>query len=129
MWRRRGESVESGIGPPHLGRTASTSLPSQSSLRVRITVAEAGLKVAAIRRMDRALLEEHLAQAERHVTEGEYHVGHQRAVIEDLTKRGHDTREAENLLREFERTLALHEAARDHTLDELVSNRLMTPGQ
>jgi len=45
--------------------------------------------------MDRVLLMQHLVQAERHVTEGEYHVRRQRDLVEKLSKHGHDTRQAE----------------------------------
>ena len=70
--------------------------------------------------MDRVLLMQHLVEAERHVTEGEYHVRRQRDLVEKLSKHGHDTRQAEVLLAEFEQTLTSHKFDRDRMRAELL---------
>jgi hypothetical protein len=48
--------------------------------------------------MDRALLLQHLAQAERHVAEGEQHLLRQEELIAELDRDGHDTEEARVIL-------------------------------
>src|SRR5262249_31428811 len=48
--------------------------------------------------MDRSLIEEHLAQANRHVAEGEGHVTKRRELVAQLERDGHDTTEALKLL-------------------------------
>jgi hypothetical protein len=48
--------------------------------------------------MDRALLLQHLAEAERHVAEGERHLAKQEALIAELSRGGHDTEEARRIL-------------------------------
>jgi hypothetical protein len=61
--------------------------------------------------MDRAILIEHLALAERHAAEGERILEHQRAIIDDLRHRAHSagmTEEAERLLLQFEEAQSLH---------------------
>lgn len=69
--------------------------------------------------MDRAVLEDHLAQAERHVAEGARHVARQRELVAELKNHGHDWRAAMELLQEFEQMQALHIADRDRLLKEL----------
>ena len=66
----------------------------------------------------RALVDEHLAQAERHVLEGEALVARQREIVERLGRGGHDTREAMDLLTQFEETQALHIQERDRLRQE-----------
>ena len=66
----------------------------------------------------RALVDEHLAQAERHVTDGEALVARQREIVERLERGGHDTREAMTLLRQLEQAQALHIQERDRLLQE-----------
>lgn len=61
----------------------------------------------------------HLAQAERHVLEGEEHLARQRKVISELERDGHDTTTAVELLREFERSQAAHVEERDRIRAEL----------
>jgi hypothetical protein len=41
--------------------------------------------------MDRAMLWNHLAQAERHVAEGEHHIVLHRALMDELERDGHET--------------------------------------
>ena len=70
--------------------------------------------------MNRALLEKHLVRAEQHVAQSERHVRRQQELIEPLAAYGQDTTEAEDLLEEFERGLALHSDGRDQILAQLV---------
>jgi hypothetical protein len=48
--------------------------------------------------MDRASLEQHLAQAERHVAEGFRHIHTEHALIIRMESKGHDTTTAEEFL-------------------------------
>jgi hypothetical protein len=52
--------------------------------------------------MDRALVEQHLAEAEQHVELGKAHLRGQKKVISKLERGGHDTLEAHRLLNELE---------------------------
>ena len=52
--------------------------------------------------MGRAILEQHLAQAERHVAEGEDRIVRRRQIIADLARSGHDLKVAKELLTQFE---------------------------
>jgi hemerythrin len=61
----------------------------------------------------RQLWEELLAEADRHVAEGEQHVARQREMVAELERDGHDAKAARELLRQFEQTLAMHVADRD----------------
>jgi len=72
---------------------------------------------------DRARLERYLAQAERHIAEGEDHVARQRDLVAELAKDGHDQRLAQELLNQFETTLASHIADRDRIRAELAAMR------
>jgi hypothetical protein len=49
--------------------------------------------------MDRAIIQDHLAQAERHVSQGERHLSRQREIIADLERDGHDSSVAQALSR------------------------------
>jgi hypothetical protein len=69
--------------------------------------------------MDRALLLDHLATAERHVAEGEHHLARQRRLIAEMERDGHDTRSALELLSTLEQTQAMHVSHRDHIRAEL----------
>lgn len=69
--------------------------------------------------MDRAMIENHLADAERHVIEGEHHIRKQREIIAGLRERGYVTADAEALLRTFEDTQRLHLTDRDRLRREL----------
>ncbi|HEY7245359.1 MAG TPA: hypothetical protein VH678_15930 [Xanthobacteraceae bacterium] len=62
---------------------------------------------------------DHLAQAERHVVQGEQHVTRQRDLVARLQMDGHDTDEALKLLSQFEELLAVHIADRDRLKAEL----------
>ena len=76
--------------------------------------------------MLRALLQIHLAIAERHVVTGEKHVVQQHDLIARLRSRGLDTALAESFLKDLEEIQALHVADRDHLRRELAgsSNRI-----
>jgi len=69
--------------------------------------------------MDRAVLEDHLAQAERHVAEGARHVARQRERVVELKDHGHDWRAATKLLQAFEQMQAMHIADRDRLRKQL----------
>jgi hypothetical protein len=69
--------------------------------------------------MDRKLLQTSLAQAERHVVEGERHVARQRNLVTALERDGHDTSRAVQLLCQFEELQAMHVADRDRLRKEL----------
>ena len=58
--------------------------------------------------MDRAMLEQHLAEARQHPKEGMHHIVRQREIIAELEARGSDTTEAKWLLSNFEESQALH---------------------
>jgi hypothetical protein len=69
--------------------------------------------------MDRAILEGHLAQAERHILESQRHVSRQREIVAELANDGHDFSSAEDLLAQFETMLAAHIDHRDRIRTEL----------
>ena len=72
--------------------------------------------------MDRKMLLEHLAIAERNVAQGERQLEHQRGLIEELRRDGHDTHKAEELLLTFEESQALHIADLDRIRAELAQS-------
>jgi len=63
--------------------------------------------------MDWAMLQEHLAQAERHVVEGERVIARQRDIVAQLERDGHDSTDAMLLLYQFEEIQYLHVDHRD----------------
>jgi hypothetical protein len=65
------------------------------------------------------MIEDHLAQAERHVALGEEHVQNQRALVDKLARDGHDTAMARQLLSQFEDLQISHIADRDRLKKEL----------
>jgi hypothetical protein len=67
----------------------------------------------------RAMLEQHLSLADRHVTQAEAIIDKQLRLIIELTEDGHDTSSARQLLAVFEGTRRLHEADRDRLLGQL----------
>ena len=71
--------------------------------------------------MDRQTMLEHLAMAERHVTEGEVHLSRQRALVAELDRDGHDTADARAILATMLETQRLHVEDRDRILKELSS--------
>jgi hypothetical protein len=56
--------------------------------------------------MDRAVLLQHLAQAERHVAEGDQHLLRQEELIAELDRDGHDTEKARVILDTLRETQA-----------------------
>jgi hypothetical protein len=73
--------------------------------------------------MDKAMIQDHLALAERHVAEGRRHVAHQKQIISDLKNGRHDTSVARSLLADFEDVLRMHIADRDRLRKELAGLR------
>jgi hypothetical protein len=69
--------------------------------------------------MDRMMLLEHLAQAERHVAEGVEHVARQREVVARLERDKQDATSSRELLQRFEEMQAMHLTDRDRILREL----------
>ncbi len=69
---------------------------------------------------DRAMKLERLAEARRHVAEAERHLAHQREVIAQKERGGHDTATSKQLLDQFERTYTMYIAERDRLEKELV---------
>jgi hypothetical protein len=69
--------------------------------------------------MDRGVLLQHLAQAERHVAEGEQLLLRQEELIAELDRDGHDTEEARVILDTLRETQALHLQDRDRIIREL----------
>jgi septal ring factor EnvC (AmiA/AmiB activator) len=73
--------------------------------------------------MDRAWLEEQLAQAEMRISEGEAHVARQRDIVAELANDGDDLKSAQTLLAQLEKMLANHVADRDRIRAELAATR------
>ena len=73
--------------------------------------------------MDRTRAMEHLAEAERHIAEGEDRIRHQLRIIEDLERDGHDSALARQLLDTLKRTHTLHIKQREFIIEELKSFR------
>lgn len=71
--------------------------------------------------MDRALIHDRLAMAERHVAQGKEHIERQTALIAELDRDGHDSRTARDLLGTLKESLALHIADRDRLRHELAA--------
>ncbi|MHC2256100.1 hypothetical protein ACVILK_005792 [Bradyrhizobium embrapense] len=69
--------------------------------------------------MDRVILEQHLALAERHAAQGKQHVARQENLIAELDRDGHDTTEARKVLDTLRITQALHEQDVERILGEL----------
>ena len=65
------------------------------------------------------MLERRLAQAERHIAEGESRIARQREIILDLASGGHDLKQAKELLAQFEDMKSKHIADRDRIRAEL----------
>jgi hypothetical protein len=68
---------------------------------------------------DRAMTLEHLEQARRHVAEGERHIAHEREIIAEKERDGHDTSMSKQLLDQLEQICALYVAERDRLEKEL----------
>jgi hypothetical protein len=72
--------------------------------------------------MNRDLLKDHLAQAERRIAEGRDHVERQRQIVEEVVRGGEDARRSTALLELFEKTLAAHVEERDRLRNELAES-------
>ena len=72
--------------------------------------------------MERAFLEQRLAEAEIHVLDGERLVERQRTAIKERRRDGVEVTLATELLAMMEETLALHIADRDRLRRELASS-------
>jgi hypothetical protein len=72
--------------------------------------------------MDKSMLVEHLALAERHVAESEGVVRRQQHLIARLERDGHETSMAKELLQEFERSLQFHRDDLQRIREELTSH-------
>ena len=70
--------------------------------------------------MEQAMVADHLAKAERHVTEGEAHVARQTKLVAKMEQEGYDTCEARASLALFKEMQELHVADRDRLRKELV---------
>ena len=69
--------------------------------------------------MDKTLLEQHLALAERHVTQGEATIARQRQIVERMELGGQNACEARHLLALFLQLQKIHIADRDRLRREL----------
>ena len=72
--------------------------------------------------MDKAMIQDHLEQARRHVADGDKHVARQRKLVAKLDRDGHDSREARRLLQQFEELQRLHIGDRDRLVKKLAEN-------
>ena len=69
--------------------------------------------------MDRTLLEEHLAQARRHIRLGQEHIKRQKELVTELERDGHDVSEPKRLLDLFREIQLMHVLHRDILLVEI----------
>lgn len=69
--------------------------------------------------MDRAALQEHLAQAQRHAAQGEIHITRQESIIADLDHNGQDTAKAREVLATLRDAQLNHEQDVERLLKEL----------
>ena len=73
--------------------------------------------------MDRAAIEQRLALAEQHVSEGKRILENQGRLLAKVAADGYDTTEAERLLAQFEDVQRLYLADRDRLRNELARHR------
>ncbi len=69
--------------------------------------------------MDRAMLQNHLDEAERHIAQGERHIAEQEQIVARLARLGHDTGEARKLLDNFYACQMQHLQHRSRILRDL----------
>ena len=69
--------------------------------------------------MDRTMLLQHLALAERHISEGAEHLAKQQELIDRLASHKHDTKDAMAVLTTMRKTQANHLQDRDRVVKEL----------
>ena len=72
--------------------------------------------------MNRARLEQDLAEAEQSIADGKVYVKAQRAIVAKLTRRGDDTEKARYVLKTLQDTLALHIEHRDQLKRQLAAH-------
>ena len=72
--------------------------------------------------MNRARLEQDLAEAEQCIADGKVYVKAQRAIVTKLTRRGDDTEKARYVLKTLQDTLALHIEHRDQLKRQLAAH-------
>jgi hypothetical protein len=72
--------------------------------------------------MDREMTLCHLAQCEDAVALGDRHIARQRAIIEELSRDGHDATQAYALLKVLEESQVLHVGHRGRLLAELADD-------
>jgi hypothetical protein len=63
--------------------------------------------------MDKATLQRLLAEAHKHIAQGEQAIHRQRAVVAELGRDGHDTVRARSLLAEFEQIQRVNLSGRE----------------
>jgi hypothetical protein len=69
--------------------------------------------------MDRERLEHNLMLVERHVAQARAHIEHQRKIVAELERDGHDAELARNILATFEQLLELLIQDRERRIDML----------
>jgi hypothetical protein len=69
--------------------------------------------------MDRAMLQKHLEEAERHVALGERHIAEQEHIVAHFASLGYDTIEARKLLENFYASQTQHLQHRSRILRDL----------
>jgi hypothetical protein len=74
--------------------------------------------------MERQLILVHLAAASRHAADDERHVANQRDLVEQMRRNGQDASVAEQVLREFEQSLAKHIADRERLEKQLAETSI-----
>ncbi len=72
--------------------------------------------------MNRAMLEQLLAQAEEHIALGQHHIARQRELVAKLERAGSETTDARRLLANFETAQEMHLAHRDRVLNALAQH-------
>lgn len=69
--------------------------------------------------MDREAELRHLNEADTHIADAQRRVAKQEAILDELRRHDHDTREGERLLRAFQETLEAMQAHRAEILDAI----------
>ena len=109
---------------PHLG-TAISPPDGRFLARGRVCLmereTEADAALSRFAELQRDVLKQHLALAEKHIAEGVVHVEQERQIVEELKRRGQDVRRSADLLELFKETLADHISERDRVLEELAA--------
>ena len=80
---------------------------------------EADAALSRFAELQRDVLKQHLALAEKHIAEGVVHVEQERQIVEELKRCGRDFRRSADLLELFKETLATHISERDRLREAL----------